>query len=152
MFVETVCMPRFLFLYTCGPGSDWNTWFQLFGWMSEYFWQYGVCADTYVIFVCVHAWTFTLHLRYSDERHVMDGQKWQRDHTVWKKKKHDRVGVTFAMWEADVGGWTWETSVCLGRNWQLSVDSTTVNTGIQLPAGTTSVGTHNMWQSGLYRG
>ena len=31
MFVETVCMPRCLHLYTCGHGSDWNTWFQLFG-------------------------------------------------------------------------------------------------------------------------
>ena len=29
MFVETVCMPRCLLLYTCGHGSDWNTWFQL---------------------------------------------------------------------------------------------------------------------------
>ena len=27
MFVETVCMPRCLLLYTCGHGSDWNTWF-----------------------------------------------------------------------------------------------------------------------------
>ena len=42
MFVETVCMPRCLLLYTCGHGSDWNTWFQLFGWVSEYFWQYSV--------------------------------------------------------------------------------------------------------------
>ena len=37
-------MPRCLLLYTCGHGSDWNTWFQLFGWVSEYFWQYSVCA------------------------------------------------------------------------------------------------------------
>ena len=42
MFVETVCMPRFLLLYTYGHGSDWNTWFQLFGWVSTYFWQYSV--------------------------------------------------------------------------------------------------------------
>ena len=40
MFVETVCMPRCLLLCACGHGSDWNTWFQLFGWVSEYFWQY----------------------------------------------------------------------------------------------------------------
>ena len=45
MFVETVCMPRCLLLYTCGHGSDWNTWFQLFGWVSEYFWQYSVRMD-----------------------------------------------------------------------------------------------------------
>ena len=32
MFVEAVCMPRFLNLYTCGHGSDWNTWIWLFGW------------------------------------------------------------------------------------------------------------------------
>ena len=44
LFVETVYMPRCLLLYTCGHGSDWNTWFQLFGWVSEYFWQYSVCA------------------------------------------------------------------------------------------------------------
>ena len=42
MFVETVCMPRCLLLHTCGHGSDWNTWFQLFGWVTEYFWQYSV--------------------------------------------------------------------------------------------------------------
>ena len=36
MSVETACMRRGLLLYTCGHGSDWNTWFQLFGWMSEY--------------------------------------------------------------------------------------------------------------------
>ena len=28
MFVKTVCMPRCLILYTCGHGSDWNTWFR----------------------------------------------------------------------------------------------------------------------------
>ena len=39
MFAETVYMPRCLLLSTCGHGSDWNTWFQLFGWVSEYFWQ-----------------------------------------------------------------------------------------------------------------
>ena len=26
MFVEAVCMPRCLNLYTCGHGSDWNSW------------------------------------------------------------------------------------------------------------------------------
>ena len=46
MFVETVCMPRCLLLYTCGHGSDWNTWFELFGWVSEYFWQYSVPSWT----------------------------------------------------------------------------------------------------------
>ncbi|CAI9531646.1 unnamed protein product, partial [Staurois parvus] len=25
MFVEAVCMPRCLILYTCGHGGDWNT-------------------------------------------------------------------------------------------------------------------------------
>ncbi|CAI9614667.1 unnamed protein product [Staurois parvus] len=25
MFVEVVCMPRCLILYTCGHGGDWNT-------------------------------------------------------------------------------------------------------------------------------
>ena len=39
---ETVCMPRCLLLYTCGHGSHWNTWFQLFGWVSEYVWQHRV--------------------------------------------------------------------------------------------------------------
>ena len=43
MFVETVFMPRCLLLFTCGHWSDWNTWFQLFGWVSESFWQYSVC-------------------------------------------------------------------------------------------------------------
>ena len=42
MFVETVCMPACLLLHTCGHGSDWNTWFQLSGWVSEYFWRYSV--------------------------------------------------------------------------------------------------------------
>ena len=50
MFVETVCMPWCLLLYTCGHGSDWN-WFQLFGWVSEYFWQYSVSPG---IFICMH--------------------------------------------------------------------------------------------------
>ena len=37
-FVETVCMPRCLLLYTCGRGSDWNTWFQLLfnGWLNTF--------------------------------------------------------------------------------------------------------------------
>ena len=48
MFVETVCVPRCCFLYTCSHGSDWNTWFKLFGWVSEYFWHYSVRALTYV--------------------------------------------------------------------------------------------------------
>ena len=42
MFVETVCMPRYLLLNTCGHRSDWNTLFHLFGWVSEHFWQYSV--------------------------------------------------------------------------------------------------------------
>ena len=43
MLGETVCMPRCLLLYTRGHGSDWNTWFALLGWVSEYFWQLSVC-------------------------------------------------------------------------------------------------------------
>ena len=35
---QSVC----LLLYTCGHGIDWTTWFQLFGWVSEYFWQHSV--------------------------------------------------------------------------------------------------------------
>ena len=31
-----------LLLYTCGHESDWNTWFQSFGWVSEYFSQYSI--------------------------------------------------------------------------------------------------------------
>ena len=42
MFVEAVCMPRCLNLYTYGHGKDWNTWIELFGWVSEYFLQYSV--------------------------------------------------------------------------------------------------------------
>ena len=37
MFVETVCMPRCLLLYTCGHRSDLKTWFQLLdGWVNTF--------------------------------------------------------------------------------------------------------------------
>jgi len=45
MFVEAVCMPRCWILYNCGHGSDWNTWIQLFEWVSQYFWQFSVCLN-----------------------------------------------------------------------------------------------------------
>lgn len=59
MFVKAVCMPRCLILYTCGHGNDWNSWFWLFGSVSEYFWQYSVysCTDAPFFKLCVSSWT-----------------------------------------------------------------------------------------------
>ncbi|CAI9551439.1 unnamed protein product, partial [Staurois parvus] len=50
MFVEAVCMPRCFILYTCSHGGDWNTCMQLFGGVSQYFWQNSlyVCVYTHI--------------------------------------------------------------------------------------------------------
>ena len=48
MFAETVYMLRCLLLSACVQGSDRNTWFQLFGWVIEYFLQCSVYASSIV--------------------------------------------------------------------------------------------------------
>ena len=73
MFEETICMPRLL-LYTCGHGSDWNTWFQLFEWVSEYFWQYSVYSQqvltvaSYISFQIPRVWRNILHLNHGQQQ------------------------------------------------------------------------------------
>lgn len=42
--LKTVCLHSCLKSYTFCHGSDWNTWFPSFEWVSKYFWKNSVCC------------------------------------------------------------------------------------------------------------
>ena len=64
MFVEEVCLPGCLLLCTCGCGSNWNTWFKLFGWVSKYSWQYSVLCNMLFILLCLFVKLISLFILY----------------------------------------------------------------------------------------